>query len=791
MTIPTTDTPTWPLYLLLLLLGLGWSFDATAHRHWDDAFGEATVRDRMRPHDSEAGKQYTDTVRPIIEQRCVVCHGCYDSPCQLNLSAAEGIDRGASPELVYDGTRLTAAQPTRLFIDAQTTEQWRQLGFFPVLNEHRQTPEANVDASVMHHMLTLKRDNPLPRAPLLPKSVTLGLDREQSCPKLEDIDDFMEENPLWGMPYGLPALADEDYLTLQQWLENGALMARPATLDPATQARVAHWEAFLNGDSLKQQLMSRYLYEHWFLAHLYFSEQGDGRFFRILRSSTPPGQPIAEIGTRRPYDDPGVERVYYRLWYDHSTVLDKTHMPYALNPDRMAWLEKLFLAPEIEVTALPSYATEVAANPFIAFQDIPVQSRWQFLLAEAQFTIMNFIKGPVCRGQIALNVIRDNFWVVFSSPTFDMPEEANAFVDAQEHNLRMPGQAGSNAMPFSTWIKYAHSQDDYLKAKSAALEKFFPDGKGLDIDLIWDGDGNNPNAALTVFRHFDSASVVKGLVGPTPETMWLVDYPILERIHYLLVAGFDVFGNVGHQLTTRLYMDFLRMESEFNFLLLLPPEERIKQREWWYAGASKKQKSYLFGEHANYTGPSGISYKTDDPKQELYGMIKQRLAPVLNHSYELTQADVPQAQREALTEMQGITGLPVAVLPEVVFLTVESKAGYHYYTLIHNRAHSNITSLLMESDNLRPEYDSLSVVKDFIGSYPDAHWLVQEEDLPKLVARMKDLGDEDSYAALMDRYGVRRTSPNFWEHSDRVMAAHKDADPIANGLLDYNRLENR
>jgi hypothetical protein len=50
------------------------------------------------------------------------------------------------------------------------------------------------------------------------------------------------------------------------------------------------------------------------------------------------------------------------------------------------------------------------------------------------------------------------------------------------------------------------------------------------------------------------------LVGNNPKTAWLLNYQLLERIHYLLVAGFDVFGNVGHQLDARLSMDFLRME---------------------------------------------------------------------------------------------------------------------------------------------------------------------------------------------------------------------------------------
>ena len=60
--------------------------------------------------------------------------------------------------------------------------------------------------------------------------------------------------------------------------------------------------------------MSRYIYEHLFLGHLYFD--GDP-----ARASVPP-RALAHaarhagrrsIATRRPYDDPGVARFYYRL----------------------------------------------------------------------------------------------------------------------------------------------------------------------------------------------------------------------------------------------------------------------------------------------------------------------------------------------------------------------------------------------------------------------------------------------------------------------------------------------
>ncbi len=75
---------------------------------------------------------YWEDIQPILDSRCVVCHACYDAPCQLKLSSYEGILRGASKEPVYNASRLTPMDPTRLFIDASTPSEWRRKGFFSV-----------------------------------------------------------------------------------------------------------------------------------------------------------------------------------------------------------------------------------------------------------------------------------------------------------------------------------------------------------------------------------------------------------------------------------------------------------------------------------------------------------------------------------------------------------------------------------------------------------------------------------------------------------------------------------
>jgi hypothetical protein len=120
------------------------------------------------------------------------------------------------------------------------------------------------------------------------------------------------------------------------------------------------------------------------------------------------------VASRRPFDHPGVERVYYRINRERETIVDETHMPYALGPQRMARWRELFLTPAYQVEALPSYALEVASNPFMAFRDLPVSARYRFMRDEAEFTVMGFIKGPVWPGAAGAQCDRGSFFGVFS-----------------------------------------------------------------------------------------------------------------------------------------------------------------------------------------------------------------------------------------------------------------------------------------------------------------------------------------------------------------------------------------
>ncbi|MEZ9060217.1 fatty acid cis/trans isomerase [Vibrio pelagius] len=760
--------------------------------NFDELFGEPEVRDRQAPVVSAQAQHFINEVKPIIDNRCVVCHACYDAPCQLKMSSVEGIDRGASKELVYQGTRLTASAPTRLFEDAQTTQEWREADFHPVLNERMQNSTANLDAGLIARMLIQKENHPLPDQKQL-EGFDFAVDRDQQCPTIEEYAQYETDYPTWGMPYGMPNLNKGEYATLMSWLENGAIMNAHIPLTEDEQALVDTYESFLNKSARKSQLSARYIYEHLFLSHLYFSElEGPTRFFTLVRSATPPGQPVQRITTRRPYDDPEVARVYYRIIPEQGTIVDKTHMPFALNEKRLRDWTTWFVNTPYTVRELPSYDVDVAANPMTAFEALPVNSRFKFMLDNAQNTIMAYIKGPVCRGQLALNVINDRFWVVFVDPDkADLPE-INDFYASQKDNLKLPGELESNTLPVTNWVKYSKQQARYLEGKSEFTNKWFKNGENLTMNVIWDGGGTNPNAALTVFRHFDSASVVQGLVGTQPKTAWVLDYALLERIHYLLVAGFDVYGNFGHQLMTRMFMDFLRLEGESNFLTLLPKDVRHKEHSSWYQDQDTQLSDFLQRNIAPFDQPSSVVYKTDDPKAELFDMLKEKLRPILNDRYEIVNTGFEPKHEALLQQVDAIKGAGLQHVPQLVMMMIKAHSGEEQlFTMIHNNSHTNISSLFDEESNRDYENDDLTLVRGVVGSYPAAFLELDETEIPQLVSMLQAIETEEDYVALLDKFAVRRSSSDFWPFSDRVHQWYQQNQPIEFGLLDYNRFENR
>jgi hypothetical protein len=404
---------------------------------------------------------------------------------------------------------------------------------------------------------------------------------------------------------------------------------------------------------------------------------------------------------------------------------------------------------------------------------------------------MGFIKGAVCRGGIALNVIDDQFWVFFVDPEAKLQIHDAEFLFANAKSLRMPAEASSNARPLATWLARSKDELAWAKTRQIALREDLADGEPkLDLSLVWDGDGDNRNAALTVFRHYDSATVVKGLVGDPPKTAWVISYPMLERIHYLLVAGFDVYGNVGHQLATRTYMDFLRLESEATFLSLLPDAARVRERSHWYRDTGERAYSGIVEKLTEIGIDTGIAYDTRAEKLELFDGLEKHLGRVLERRYDLDEA--PADIAKPLRALAASSGEVLEHVPQTAFILVpDAPRGMQVFTLVRNDGHSNIASPFGEKKRRLPNENTLTIARGFVGTFPNAFFVVPRAELDDFAAEVANVRDESDYAALQQGYGVRRTDTDFWATSDRLGAIYRDAWPIEAGVIDLNRYENR
>ena len=737
---------------------------------------------------------FTQQIKPIFDSRCVACHSCYDAPCQLKMTAHAGVTRGVNKERVYQHQSLGEGPLSRLFFDAQSPQEWQQQGFSPVtavpLDSGDQDQHQRFSSLVGvldikaadQSLISEKKELPIDDA-----------DTWQCSTDKHEFVDFAHNYPQRGMPYGLAAVTQEQQSLVRNWVGQGSIDDSTYELSELEKKSVARWEALLNQNSNKDQLIARYIYEHLFLAKLYFQGEFTSRYFQLVRSSTAPGTPIDVVATRRPFDAPGIDRVYYRLRLNKETTVAKTHMPYRLDDAKYENWQAWFYQPDYQVTKLPGYNISTASNPFKTFEQLPAKARYRFMLDEANFIVKGFIKGPVCKGQSAVNVIDEHFWVFFIDPEFQSGYEMTQYLATVKDHLDLPAEKEDTLNLLGAWDEFANKEKIFLEHRREFIKNTVNEQGIFDTKVIWDGDGENPNAALTIYRHFDNATVHQGLSGQVPKTSWVIDYPLLERIHYLLVAGYDVYGNVSHQLLSRIYMDFLRMEGESLFLLLLPRDDRIKMRAHWYRDAEERVQEFMALTDMEAPLKPAIEAFETQPKRAVFAELQEHLGSAIEQTYNIENNahDYPAKLISQIKALQSVKNESFALLPEVTMLELAGGEKTFYVSLLKHLGHLNITSILFENSTLQPNETTVSVLPGMVGPRPNVFMSIELDKFGEFAQALQNLSSENDYTNLFKRYGVKRYSAEFWPTYDRFDTGFKQFSPIDYGVLDLNKLQDR
>lgn len=745
---------------------------------------------------SAQGVSFSEDVKPILDRKCVACHACWDAPGQLDLRSTAGILRGAKKIDPY-GMRAEATTPTSVWNSGNTLEDWRAEGFFSVL-------EGGKD-SIMAKMLRHGYDNPVEPNELIDASIEIDpFKRKYTFPNQLEIEAYFAQKPREGMPLAVAGLSATEYATVMEWLDQGASFdvepAVPSAVDTAT---IAEWESFLNGTDLRTQLMARYIFEHIALVNFHFEEKEDANLYILVRSVTPPGEDVVPV-KQHVHNGPVEEGTFfYRfMLLDQTGCVKSKRLKMLGDEKKLARWKEIFDEQDWDATRLPGFSERERYDPINIFAEIPVKARYKFLLDNSWNIRGAIVHGPSCRGNQAIGSVQDQGWHFYEDP------ETSLYVNDPEYRAMVDPLLSfyidktriHDALV--TRHEYVERRKEFMKLR---MEREQETGVKAQMTDIWRGEDDDDTPIVTVFRHeTDAFTVDKGIVaGDYPKNAWYLDYPIMEQAYYTAVTNYDLYDASETWTWVREIFGLARIEAEMNLLRFIPPEDRQATFQSWYLGPLTEVRMSLDMPvfDPEDTIPTGIEYTTDDTMREFFVKLIDYMGDKVQSDDPINRSDAPvpddpvQAALRTIVEASREDGVAWRrfkdVMPEASLLRIDRGGeAPMVYTMTKDRWYDTkafISPTLQENDPSKARVSFLTGVQT---SYPRMVFVIPEAEVGEFADAFVHAGTTEKLSAIVDRWGVRRSSPQFWDTLDSLVGYMRRTDPIGAGTFDVSTYQN-
>ncbi|KGO33489.1 hypothetical protein JT06_14185 [Desulfobulbus sp. Tol-SR] len=757
----------------------------------------ATRPDQVATAPTAKEIDYLKEVQPILGRRCVACHSGSAAPCQIDLGSFAGLERGGSPQTVLDRRRQAEIEPARLMVDAQTAEGWRQKGFVPIIGSGA---EAGPEEATLVQLLSRR-----PQGSAAAGEGPPAADGSACAFGTGEMETFLAAHPDHRMPPGFPPVTAEEHRIIVDWLAAGAKGPDPEEMDGLTAipardlSSVGDWEDFLNRQDPKHVMTSRYIYEHIFATHTTFAT-GTGAFYELVRSRTAPGEPVVPVPTVLPYDDPG-GLFFYRFRRIYAATAATGRVVFNLGGEQLKRVHDLFIRPDwLMPPHRVGYAPRFAANPFSTFEQIPPESRYRFLLDNALPILQSCFEGPAASAAATLDVLDDQFWVMFLDPEYDLSVRLPGFLIDNEGLLgpqRTVRAVEGTAPPDSN--RQLRRNTAHFARKRSQLYDIFYRYQGRGYEKIWRGSRAEDAPLLTVFRHAATASVHKGGLGDLPKTMWVLDYPLLERICATMVTGYSPYGPAERRMAARVRMDGLRQEAETQFLDFLPQEQRRNSLQYWYGGMDLQEL-----DASPSSLPARIEFATDDAKREFveylvhhHFLVETGIDFDDNYLEDGEQYPEPLPQYRNIDEF--LLGLRAAAAPgpsyfadgedrqdSLAYIRINgAERGDAVVSLVLHRWHDDVTVLRQER-RLNPSRNRVGFFAGFIGSSPNHFYDVDVDELPAFLEVLRSYQASPGADERLAKYRVDGGEERFWEIYDWFQQRFAESGGGRPGSIDLN-----
>ena len=753
---------------------------------------------------------FTKEIKPILDAKCVSCHACYESPAQLDLRNAKGIQRGAMKIEGYLA-RLKEVPPTRIWDSPNTIEDWRKRGFFSVT-------EGGKD-SIMAKMLQLGHNNPAQANARFPEDIQIdSLTRKPVMPNLSEMEAYAKEHPKEGMPLAVAGLTAKEYSTMINWLGQGApfdeVAPKPTTLE---QTKIDQWETYLNATDNRSKLIARYIFEHMYQYHIYFDKSGKGNFFILVRSSTPSGQdpvPVAAQLANSPVEGP----FYYRLKIVDQTLCFKQHQQ-LLDGNKLDRYKKIFAETDWNVDKLPGYSKEERWDPLNTFATIPAKARWKFLLADVRLHRGSLVWSPSCYGSMAVGVIQDEEWDFFEDP------ETSLYVNDAEYRADLAPYVKLMMEPDDP-TQILSALKDGVDSRVAVVTKTTARlAEGRDnrsrITDIWRGDEPGDTPIVVLYRNKDNAFVAEPnvAIGHFPKTAGVFNLPILEKMIYESVIDYDQFGAAQNWFVSRAGFGLSRRDWEMNFLRFLPADQRRDIYASWYqrshpeltperGGVPDFDELNSFVLEMTYPDlgpevmlPAEIQFKTDDPKSELLSTLLDYLKDRIQTADPINRPQAGDNPDRVTKAMQSIVAASTqrqptwrkfkTMLPEATFLRIDAPGkDSEIYTMTLDRYFRTKNFVSSELQDEVPSLAHVTIYPGILTAYPNFIFRIDEKDIEEFATKLIDADTQAKFTAVVERWGVRRSNPEFWQVVHSITEYVRRKNPLEAAVFDVNRYKN-
>ena len=490
-----------------------------------------------------------------------------------------------------------------------------------------------------------------------------------------------------------------------------------------------------------------------------------------------------------------------------------------LDGNKLARYKKIFAETDWTVDKLPGYSTDERFDPLNTFAAIPAKARWKFLLADIRLPRGDIVNVPSCYGSLAAGVPQEVEWDFYEDP------ETSLYVNDAQYRADLAPYTKLMAEP-DDFTGVLSAVKDGVERRRVHITKTMSrlaEGQRTRsrITDIWRGEEPGDTPIVVLIRNGDNIFVADPnvAIGDFPKTGSVINLPILEAMIYETVLDYDQFGAAQNLFVSVTGFGLSRRDWEMNFLRFLPADKRRAIYDSWYQKSHPELaldraqmpdladvNRFILQKTLPDPGPevrlpAEIEFKTDDPKREFFTMLLEHLkdriqtADPINRPQPGDNPDrVTKAMRSiaaASSQQQPTWRKFKTMLPEATFLRIDAPGKdpvVYTMTLDHDyRTKNFMTSMLQDAV---PSLARVTIYPGILTAYPNFMFRIDEQDIEEFAAKLIDADTEEKFTAVVERWGVRRSNPNFWQVVHSITEYVRRKNPLEAAVFDVNRYKN-